>query len=230
MTRRFRQMQAEKRVALAGMLLQGMTPRAIALALKRSPSTISRELARNSSGGAYALRGAQANSQVRRLEARPAAKLDPDGPLWPLATHMLGWLWSPQQIARTLRTMWPDKPELHVSHETIYTAIYAHPKTELRKDLIACLRQGKSGRKPRSAGDDRRGQIPESVLRNSSRSPSRHLMTACEEYSITAAGDALVSVVHHPRHAHPAREKQQNNAQAQPGHGPQHFATPTIYA
>ena len=46
-------------------------------------------------------------------------------------------------------------PELHVSHETIYTAIYAHPKGELRKDLIACLRQSKSGRKPRSAGDDR---------------------------------------------------------------------------
>ena len=163
MTRRFQQMQAEERVALAGMLLQGMTPRAIALALKRSPSTISRELARNSSGGAYVSRGAQASYQARRLKARPAAKLDPDGPLWPLVTHMLGWLWSPQQIAQTLRTMWPDKPELHVSHETIYTAIYAHPKGELRKDLIACLRQGKSGRKPRSAGDDRRGQIPEMV-------------------------------------------------------------------
>lgn len=156
-------MQAEERVALAGMLLQGMTPRAIALALKRSPSTISRELARNSSGGAYVSRGAQASCQARRLKARPAAKLDPEGPLWPLVTHMLGWLWSPQQIAQTLCIMWPDQPELHVSHETIYTAIYAHPKGELRKDLIACLRQGKSGRKPRSAGDDRRGQIPEMV-------------------------------------------------------------------
>jgi IS30 family transposase len=76
---------------------------------------------------------------------------------------MLGWLWSPQQIAHTLRSMWPDRPELHVSHETIYSAIYAHPKGELRKELIACLRQGRSGRKPRSAGEDRRGQIPEMV-------------------------------------------------------------------
>jgi hypothetical protein len=32
MTTRFQQIQAEERVALAGMLLQGMTPRAIALA------------------------------------------------------------------------------------------------------------------------------------------------------------------------------------------------------
>ncbi len=62
MTRRFQPVQAEERVALAGMLLQGMTPRAIApLALKRSLSTIRRELARNSSGGAYVSRGAQAS-------------------------------------------------------------------------------------------------------------------------------------------------------------------------
>lgn len=47
--------------------------------------------------------------------------------------------------------MWPDKPELHVSHETIYTAIYAHPKGELRKDLIACLRQSPSRRSETSS-------------------------------------------------------------------------------
>lgn len=163
MTRRFQQMQAEERVALAGMLLQGMTPRANALALKRSPSTISRELARNSSGGAYVSRGAQASCEARRVKARPAAKLDPNEPLWRLVTHRLGWLWSPLQIARTLRTRWPDQPELYVSHETIYTAIYGHPECDLCKDPIARLRQGKSWRKPRSMGDDRRVQIPEMV-------------------------------------------------------------------
>jgi IS30 family transposase len=70
MARRFQQMQAEERVALAGMLLQGITPRAIALALKRSPSTISRELARNSNGGAYVSRGGQASCEARRVKAR----------------------------------------------------------------------------------------------------------------------------------------------------------------
>ena len=59
--------------------------------------------------------------------------------------------------------MFPDEPERHVSHETIYTAIYAHARGELRRDLIACLRQGKSSRMPRSRGTDRRGQIPEMV-------------------------------------------------------------------
>ncbi|MFM9428978.1 IS30 family transposase [Variovorax sp. GrIS 2.14] len=50
-----------------------------------------------------------------------------------------------------------------MSHETIYTAIYALPRGELRRQLIACLRQGHGTRLPRSRGNDRRGQIPEMV-------------------------------------------------------------------
>ena len=46
-----------------------------------------------------------------------------------------------------------------VSHETIYTALYAMPRGGLRKDLIACLRHGRAKRRPRSRGQDRRGQI-----------------------------------------------------------------------
>lgn len=59
--------------------------------------------------------------------------------------------------------MWSEEPDMQVSHETIYTAIYAHAGGELRRQLIACPRQGKSTRRPRSAGTDRRGQIPDMV-------------------------------------------------------------------
>jgi IS30 family transposase len=48
-----------------------------------------------------------------------------------------------------------------VSHETVYNCIYAQPVGELRRDLIACLRQAKNKRVPRSKGQDRRGQIPD---------------------------------------------------------------------
>lgn len=163
MTRRFRQMQAEERVTLAALRQQGKSLRQIGEVLGRSAGSLSRELARNAQAGEYNSRSAQRVCERRRRDARPRPKLDPDGELWPLVLHMLGWLWSPQQIAQTLRSMWPENPELHVSHETIYNAIYAHPKGELRKELIACLRQGKSTRRPRSAGEDRRGQIPEMV-------------------------------------------------------------------
>ena len=54
---------------------------------------------------------------------------------------MLDWKWSPQQMAATLKCAFPDEPERHVSHETIYTAIYAQPRGELRKQLVACLKQ-----------------------------------------------------------------------------------------
>jgi IS30 family transposase len=98
-------MQAGERVALATMRLQSISLRATGSALGRRPGILSRELSRKSTKGAYASRTAQAACQARRTSAWPVRKLDPNGPAWPLMAHMLGWLWSPQQIAHTLRGM-----------------------------------------------------------------------------------------------------------------------------
>lgn len=164
MSCRYQHLRADERVALSGLRLQGLTIRAIACALGLSPSTISRELRRNASADQpYRADAAHSRCKARRLSARPAAKLDPFGPLWPMVSHLLLWKWSPCQIARTLRLMHPDDPRLQVSHETLYNAIYAYPRGELRTQLIACLRQARSTRRPRSGGIDRRGQIPEMV-------------------------------------------------------------------
>jgi IS30 family transposase len=54
----------------------------------------------------------------------------------------------------------PATASYRVSHETIYSAVYLVPRGALRTELIACLRQGRSTRKPRKGGADRRGQIP----------------------------------------------------------------------
>jgi IS30 family transposase len=59
--------------------------------------------------------------------------------------------------------MYPDDPSQQVSHETIYTAIYARPYGELRRQLVACLRYHRTDRMPRSRRTDRRGQIPDMV-------------------------------------------------------------------
>lgn len=50
-----------------------------------------------------------------------------------------------------------------VSHETIYRALYVLPRGEFKRALIACLRQGRKRRHPRSRGTDRCGQIPNLV-------------------------------------------------------------------
>lgn len=50
-----------------------------------------------------------------------------------------------------------------MSHETICPAIFAHPRGELRRQFVACLRRGRSTRMPRSRGIERQGQIPAMV-------------------------------------------------------------------
>ena len=61
---------------------------------------------------------------------------------------MLRNKWSPQQISGTLKAMFPHHLEFQVSHETVYKAIYAQPHGELHKELITCLRQGRTKRRP----------------------------------------------------------------------------------
>ena len=153
---------------MASMKQKGFSARAMARALCRSPSTITREVERNTlSALPYGSHTAQLSSASRRVAARPAGKLDFDSVGWGTVRTLLDWKWSPQQIAATLKRLFPDEPERHVSHETIYTAIYTaiygQPRGELRKQLVACLRHGRSTRMPRSRGEDRRGQIPDMV-------------------------------------------------------------------
>jgi IS30 family transposase len=67
----YRQLQPEERMTLASMCQARSSVRAMARALERSPSTISREIARNASAeGVYASVPAQALSQTRRIQAR----------------------------------------------------------------------------------------------------------------------------------------------------------------
>jgi IS30 family transposase len=86
-----------------------------------------------------------------------------DTPLWARVRELLGRRWSPQEIARTLRRQHPDEPEWHVSHETIYTAIYAAPRGAFRRELVALLRQHKCARRPRGHGANRRGRLADAI-------------------------------------------------------------------
>ena len=159
----YQHLQPEERMTLASLKAQGFSLRAIAQQMRRSASTLSRELARNSAPEGYGSKAAQCRYQQRQRANRPVPKLHADGVLWHLVTQMLLWRWSPTQISRTLKAMHPHDPSRQVSHETIYNAIYAYPRGELKKQLISLLRQGRNLRRPRSGGKDRRGQIPEMV-------------------------------------------------------------------
>jgi IS30 family transposase len=159
--RTYRQLQPEDRVTLASLKQQNYSVRAIASVLGRSASTISREVRRNACADQYGSVVAHQSCQHRREQARPVRKLHADGLLFGLVQYLLRQRWSPEQIALTLARIYPKGHEHRVSHETIYNCIYAQPVGELRKDLIACLRQARNKRVPRSKGKDRRGQIPD---------------------------------------------------------------------
>jgi len=165
----------EERTMIQWSLEQGCTLRAIARSVQRPPSTISRELGRNGwvnpataprkrgrppVAGGY--RAALAQQRAERLSAAPRCppRLAVAGALWPVVERLLRDRHSPEQIAGILRRMHPDTPTLQVSHETLYTAIYAMPRGELRSELVACLRQSRKSRRPRARGTDRRGTIP----------------------------------------------------------------------
>lgn len=135
--------------------------RSIAKRLCRSPSTISREFKRTSGCGIYDANLAHLQSQARRVAPRRRSKLQTDTALFQVVRHYLLLRWSPQQIAKILKLMWPNDSDKTVSHETIYNAIYLHPRGALKRELIACLRHHNQLRKPRSRGADRRGQIPD---------------------------------------------------------------------
>ncbi|NIC38257.1 IS30 family transposase [Halomonas desiderata] len=160
----YRHLTAEDRAAIM-MMRTTHSIRAIAAHLGRAPSTVSRELARHtvdaSSGYDASLAGYRA--RLARHRPRQQPKLHPDSELFDLVAYLLRQYWSPQQIASTLSLMFPDDSRHQVSHETIYNALYVMPRGSLKKELIACLRQGNGKRRPRSRGKDRRGQIPDLV-------------------------------------------------------------------
>ncbi len=113
--------------------------------------------------GGYRAPLAQQRAAGLARTARYPSRLAQDGPLWGYGARLLRDRHSPQQISGILCQMQPDDLTHQISHETIYAALYAMPRGELRTELIACLRQARKSRRPRARGADRRGTIPNMV-------------------------------------------------------------------
>ncbi len=141
----------DERVVLMLMQDQGLSLRSISRHLGRHASTLSRELRRNSPTRHYDVIQACALARDRRTKPRRPPRLLPSSELFQVVCEMLKRGWSPQQIASRLKLQWPDRPEFHVSHESIYLAIYAYPRGELKRQLISYLRQGHGKRRRRTA-------------------------------------------------------------------------------
>lgn len=110
----------------------------------------------------YRAQVAQARADARARRPKQA-KLAGNEKLHDEVQTRLDEFHSPSQIAARLLRDFPDDPEMRVSHEAIYQAIYVQGRGHLRRDVHRCLRTGRALRKPRSSPRERRGRIPNMV-------------------------------------------------------------------
>jgi IS30 family transposase len=151
-------------------LASGLSLRAIAHGLGRSPSTVSREVLAN--GGRRRYRAALADSAAWVRASRPKPmKLASRVALTDLVTDKLRLDWSPQQIAGWLKAQYPNDSEMQVSHETIYRSLFVQSRGGLRKELTVHLRTKRATRRPAGKRQpDGRGLRP-NILNISERPP-----------------------------------------------------------
>lgn len=183
---KWRRLSIDEREEIRIGTAQGESIRSMAQRLKRAPSTVMREIARNgycreapgryralhrfggNRGGWDAKSGYRAHLAQCRSEARArrpkAGKLTRNPELRLAVEQMLFNKYSPEQIVGALALTYPDRPEMQVSHETIYKAhyqlLFVQGRGELRRELTKCLRTGRTVRKPRRRSGQPRGRIP----------------------------------------------------------------------
>lgn len=150
----------EEREMIMAFHHEGRGPSEIARMLGRDKSTISRELKRNHLWTrVYIAVRAQQKYEIRRIQCRPHMRLE-NPELFRLVHELfLEHHWSPEQIAGRIAI---ERPELKISTNTIYRAIYRHVLDYNRyvydKGLARKLRH-KGKRRIRHREEELRGKI-----------------------------------------------------------------------
>ena len=135
-----------EREEISRSLVAGSSMREIAATLKRSPSTISREINRN--GGYDAYRATQAEQATWDRAHRPKkCKLACHPMLKHRVATKLKRNWSPEQIAGWLKRAYPNQEHNQVSHETIYKSLFIQARGVLKKELQLYLRSQRAIRR-----------------------------------------------------------------------------------
>ncbi|WP_435234365.1 IS30 family transposase [Psychromonas sp. PT13] len=118
----YNQLTYELRCQIYALKKIGISQNKIALQLKVSQSTISRELSRNTGKRGYRIKQAQSLAQERRLHSRKAIKMTSN--LIALIDSKIYMKWSPEQISGWLK----EVHRILISHETIYLHVWADKK------------------------------------------------------------------------------------------------------
>jgi IS30 family transposase len=160
----------DERISIADMLTNGFSLRAIAKHLKRSPSTISREIKNNT--GSMKCYGPYRAQQLSTSKLSRPKKRKIDNPeLNKEIQQKLDIHWSPEQISAWLLKTFPDNETMNVCAETIYQAIYIQAKGQLKRDVVSRLRTGRIKRKAHTSPDQRTSRFRDPMVMISERPP-----------------------------------------------------------
>jgi IS30 family transposase len=138
--------------------------REIARLLKRSASTVSREVARHGGRAAYRAHDADRRAWVSALRPKRCF-LAGNRRLRDVVASKLILDWSPEQISGWLKTRYPNNESMHVSHETIYRSLFIQARGVLKKERMDHLRSKRRMRRSRHASEHghSRGQIVDAI-------------------------------------------------------------------
>jgi IS30 family transposase len=158
-----RYLDREQRYELARLIDAKVSMRQVAVALGRSPSTVSRELKRNRDPVTGRYQPERADRLAWERQRRPkTSKLGSDPVLRAEVQQLLSKRLSPEQVSGRLRVLFPNNEAMRISHESIYQSLFVYPRGQLQRELKAALRTGRGFRRPRGHRDNR-GKIVDAV-------------------------------------------------------------------
>jgi IS30 family transposase len=143
-------------------LAQQKTLRAIAREINRSPSTITREIKRNSGKSGYRAFSASQRAKTTAASRREGkSKIVQQELLRRFVLEKLREEWSPEEISIRVKKEYARDMSMQISHEAIYQYIYVLPRGALKQTLVKALRQEHKYRRTQKGGkaEEKRGKI-----------------------------------------------------------------------
>lgn len=140
-----------EREEISRCLALNLSIRTISTKLNRSPASISREIRRSCYQKEFyrAIR-AEKYTFKQKHKTSENRKLDHNMKLRAFVTeHLIKKQWSPQQVAKRLKILYPNDMDMSISHESIYSYLYVYPRSLLKKEIIANLKLHHKNRRPR---------------------------------------------------------------------------------
>ena len=160
--KQYRRLTSAEREEVSRSLAQRETLSAIALRLARAPSTIAREVNRNSGVSGYrAFRAGKRATERASSRRGGKSRLTREELLRIYVIEKLRKRWSPREIVTRIQEEYPLDMAMRISHEAIYRYIYVLPRGSLKLALIKDLRQERAYRRKQKRGniEETRGKI-----------------------------------------------------------------------